>query len=41
MNKDLLDNVIDVDKPNLEAAEKYKRHPSILKIKGKAKIQSY
>ena len=40
MNEDLLENVTDIDVPILSATEKYKRHPSILTIKEKTKIQN-
>ena len=48
MNEDLLENVTDIDVPILSATAKYKKHPSIqaskhpsiLTIKEKTKIQN-
>lgn len=40
VNEDLLKNIINTDNSILEAAEKYKRHASVIEIKENTKIQN-
>ena len=41
INSEVLENALMIQDPNIAAIEKYKQHPSILKIKKHIRVESY